>query len=162
MGDWIVYLEPTKANLSRGYFAAAKVQKVITDAAQPNMYLAIIEPGSFLQFPNPVPFRGPDGVIETGVLNAEGRISGRAEAAVRPLSAADFNRIVGRGLDADESLLPRLGESPLSPGLRENQVPIYYELNRDRTTMLMSRAVRDRAFRQLVLKSYNSRCAVTV
>jgi len=54
------------------------------------MYLALIEHGRYLDFINPVPFSGPDGVIERGVLNGEGRISGRAQAAVRPISAADF------------------------------------------------------------------------
>ena len=47
------------------------------------MYLALIEPGSYLDFANPVPFSGDDGVMERGVLNDEGRISGRAQSAVR-------------------------------------------------------------------------------
>jgi putative restriction endonuclease len=78
----------------RGYFAIAKVAQVIPDAKAPDMYLALIETGSYLDFINPVPFSGPEGLIESGVLNEAGRISGRAQAAVRPLSALDFNRIV--------------------------------------------------------------------
>lgn len=31
VGDWIVYLEPSKVRETRGYFAVAKVQQVIPD-----------------------------------------------------------------------------------------------------------------------------------
>lgn len=78
----------------RGYLAVAKVEQVIPDPKAPGMCLALTEKSSYLDFINPVPFSGPDGVIERCVLNEEGRISGRAQAAVRPISAADFNRIV--------------------------------------------------------------------
>ena len=98
MRDWITYYEPRKVAATRGYFAVAKVAQVIPDPKAPGMYLALIEPGSYLDFVNAVPFRGPDGVIERGVLNEAGRISGRAQAAVRPISAADFNRILSIGL----------------------------------------------------------------
>ena len=55
VGDWIVYLEPSKVKATRGYFAIAKVQQIIPDPAVPGMYRAIIEPASFLEFANPVP-----------------------------------------------------------------------------------------------------------
>src|SRR5690606_33568331 len=75
----------------------------------PSMYQAIIEPGSYLDFVRPVPFSGPEGPIERGVLNEAGAISGRAQAAVRPLSSADFARIVNAGLPDDDTL-PRVGD----------------------------------------------------
>lgn len=75
VGDWIIYLEPTKVPRSRGYFAVAKVETIVPDPAVPSRYLALIEPGSYLEFPNPVPFSGPAGVIEKGVLNAVARRS---------------------------------------------------------------------------------------
>ena len=56
VGDWIIYYEPRKVIDTRGYFAMAKVQRVIPDSGTPNMYLAVIEPGSYLDFVNPVPF----------------------------------------------------------------------------------------------------------
>ena len=56
-GDWIIYYEPTKAQESRGYFAIAKIQQVIPDPGTPGMYIAVVEPGSYLDFANPVPFR---------------------------------------------------------------------------------------------------------
>lgn len=153
--------QSTKVHFTRGYFATAKVQQVIADPEKPNMYLALIEPGSYLDFPNPVPFRGPEGVVERGVLNAEGRISGRGQSAVRPLAAADFNRIVDLGLDGDDTLLPRVGNFPFSSGFGEQQAPFDLEQNRDRRTLLTSRPLRDRVFRQAVLKAYDARCAIT-
>ena len=45
IGDWIVYLEPRKVRNSRGYFAVAKVEKIIPDPTAPGIFLALIEPG---------------------------------------------------------------------------------------------------------------------
>jgi len=158
LGDWVVYYEPRKVAATRGYFAVAKVARVIPDPKAPDMYLALIEPGSYLDFINPVPFTGPDGVIERGILNEQGRISGRAQAAVRPLSAEDFNRIIAIGLDEREPELPR-SEVPGFEG--ESQAPFVFEQERDRVLQFSSRIVRNRLFRRLVLKAYDKRCAVT-
>src|ERR1700742_2608377 len=94
VGDWIIYYEPRKVVDTRGYFAIAKVERIIPDpAAPPSMYLALIEPGSYLDFAKPVPFSSASGVVERGVLNKQGRISGRAQSGVRPISQGDFNRL---------------------------------------------------------------------
>jgi putative restriction endonuclease len=161
VGDWIVYYEPSKVPETRGYFAVAKVQQIIPDPGVAGMYIAVIEPGSYLDFVNPVPFRGPTGLIETGVLNADGRISGRAQSAVRPLSRKDFNRIIQQGLDDTAPLLPRLDETGIGPGFQENQMPFQFEQERERVSSLTSRIVRDRIFRKIVLRAYDERCAVT-
>jgi putative restriction endonuclease len=160
VGDWIVYLEPSKVRETRGYFAVAKVQQVIPDPGTPGMYIALIEPGSYLDFANPVPFNGPAGIVERGVLNDEGRISGRAQSAVRPLSPADFHRIVTAGLDEPETLLPRVGDNSRAE-LDEEQAPFVYEQERERVSQLTSRLVRDRVFRRIVLQAYDQRCAIT-
>lgn len=160
VGDWIVYLEPSKVPLTRGYFGVAKVQQVIPDPATPGMYLALIEPGTYLDFAGPVPFSGSSGVMERGVLNDEGRISGRAQAAVRGLSPADFHRIVTAGLDEPDTVLPRIGE-PAPGGYSEEQTPFVYEQERVRVPQLASRIVRDRVFRRVVLRAYDQRCVVT-
>ena len=159
IGDWIIYYEPSKVNDTRGYFAVAKVQQVIRDPAVPDMYLALIEPDSYLDFANPVPFNGTDGLVERGLLNDEGRISGRAQSAVRPLSPGDFNRIIDLGLDTNELLLPRVGE--VSAGLEEEQAPFEFEQTRSRVSYLGSRIMRDRVFRRIVLRAYDERCAIT-
>lgn len=161
IGDWILYLEPTKVRRSRGYFAIARVQQIIPDPKAAGMFLALIEPNSYLEFANPVPFHDADGPIERGLLNDEGKLSGRAQSAVRPVSDADFYRIVDRGLDDRAPLLPREGELGELSGFEEGQAPYVFEQERDRVLQLTSRAVRDRVFRRIVLRAYDERCAVT-
>lgn len=160
IGDWIIYYEPRKVPDTRGYFAVAKVERVVPDPSTPGMYLALIEPGSYLDFANPVPFSGPDGVIERGVLNEEGRISGRAQSAVRPISPADFNRIITLGLEDPLPLLPRVDEDP-GAIVREERAEFIFEQQRERVPALVSRLVRDRVFRRVVLRAYDERCAIT-
>ena len=102
VGDWIVYLEPSKMKNTKGYFAVAKVQEVIPDPRGDDMFLAVIEPGTYLDFGDPVAFRESGKVLEQVLLNDAGNISGRAQSAVRPLSQEDFVRIVERGLGSEE------------------------------------------------------------
>ena len=161
VGDWIIYYEPTKAQDSRGYFAIARVQQVIPDPSTSGMYIAVIEPNSYLDFANPVPFRDDDGLIERGLLNDQGKISGRAQSAVRPISAADFNRITELGLAEETSLLPRIDAPPAFPSMQETQSSFQYEQERSRVAYLTSRIVRDRIFRRVVLRAYDARCAIT-
>lgn len=160
IGDWIIYYEPRKVTDTRGYFAMAKVERVIPDPVTSGMYLALIEPGSYLDFVNPVAFTDASGVVvEHGVMNDQGRLSGRAQSAVRPISPSDFNRIVALGLNESEPLLPRTGEEV--PGFREQQVPFEFEQSRDRMSFTVSRVVRDRIFRRTVLRAYSERCAIS-
>lgn len=160
IGDWIIYYEPSKVRDTRGYFAVAKVADVVSDPTAKDMYLALIEPGTYLDFVNPVPFNGSAGPIEQGVLNEEGKISGRAQAAVRPLSNADFNRIIDMGLADDEAFLPRVDQ--LDENLvREERSPFVFEVERDRVANLGSRLVRDRLFRRRVVQAYDARCSIT-
>lgn len=161
VGDWIVYYEPRKVAETRGYFAIARVERVVADPTAPGMYLALIEPGSYMDFASPVPFTDADGVVERGVLNADGRISGRAQAAVRPLSPDDFNRIVTLGLNDSEPLLPRVDEGASLSGFEEEQAPFVFEQPRERVNTLSSRIVRDRIFRRVVLRAYDERCAIS-
>jgi len=160
MDDWIVYYEPVKVLNTRGYFATAKVQKIIPDPATAHMFIALMEPGSYLDFANPVPFKGVDGVIERGVLNEQGRISGRAQAAVRAISASDFNRIVEMGLDDVDPVLPRVSNDVLPFSFQEEFQPFEYD-ERERNQFITSRIVRDRVFRRVIVRAYEQRCAVT-
>ncbi len=160
VGDWIVYYEPTKVKNSRGYFAVAKVADVTLDPTRSDMFLALIEPGSYLPFARPVPFVLDNEVVEAGLLNAVGRISGRAQAAVRSLAPADFNRIIDLGLVGQDDLLPRSDAiASVPPGLAEEQAP--FEVERERVRVLTSRILRDRVFRRVVLNAYDSRCGIT-
>lgn len=161
VGDWIIYYEPRKVVGTRGYFAVAKVQQAIPDPSARGMFMAIIEPGTYLDFSSPVPFSGADGIVERGLLNDAGVISGRAQSAVRPLLPGDFSRIVTLGFDQAESLLPRVDLAVPETGLSEEQTPFVFEESRERVQFLTSRIVRDRVFRQIVLRAYDERCAIT-
>jgi putative restriction endonuclease len=163
VGDWIVYYEPVKGG-GAGYFAIARVERIVPDPSVPGRYVALIEPGSYLPFERNVPFSGADGYVETGLLNAAGKISGRAQAAVRPISLQDFNRILDLGIPDEDPLLPRIGAAPnlqLPPSLREEQSPFELDIERKRVDVYASRPVRDRIFRRKVLDAYDCRCAIT-
>jgi putative restriction endonuclease len=60
-----------------------------------------------------------------------------------------------------EPALPRLDTAASTPAFEENQTPFFLEKDRKRISYLTSRAVRDRVFRQLILRAYDKRCAVT-
>lgn len=163
IGDWIIYYEPRRGG-NRGYYAMARVQQIVDDPTAAGMYLALIEPGSYLPFERPVAFTDTDGLIERGLLNDLGKISGRAQAAVRPISVEDFNRIVDRGIPDEEALLPRSGalvHAELSDVLRDDATPFLFDDPRQRVQFYSSRIVRDRVFRRLVLDAYDCRCAIS-
>jgi putative restriction endonuclease len=158
VGDWIVYMEPVKAG-RRGYHAVAKVDRITPDPREAGMYLAMIDPNSYLDFDHNVPFQLGGNYPERSVLNEAGNVSGRAQAAVRPVPTEDFNRIVGLGLDTHDKLLPRSDAEVPVASLAEDQAP--YEFEQDRVQMLTTRTIRDRIFRTRVLNAYDRRCAST-
>lgn len=163
VGDWIIYLEPSKVR-KRGYHAVAKVEEIVPDPVRSDIFIALIEPGTYLEFDKEVPFRDVDGYPERGVLNEFGKISGRAQSAMRPIAEADFNRIVARGLVESDEFLPRQGvydQDLTADRLFEERSPFVFEQERSRVPLLTNRIVRDRAFRRRVLQCYDNRCALT-
>lgn len=58
VGDWIIYYEPRRGPRAKGYFAIARVEKIVPDPTSADMFIALIEPGSFLRFERTVPFSG--------------------------------------------------------------------------------------------------------
>ena len=157
VGDWIVYLEPSKVPGTRGYFAVAKVKDIVADTRSQDMFWALIEANSYLDFGQQVTFRVAGELVERGLLNEAGKISGRAQAAVRPISSQDFNRIINLGLVETETL-PRVGNLN---GFEETTSPFEIETPRERIVELTTRKVRDRNFRKNILRAYEKRCAVT-
>ena len=132
IGDWVLYLEPVKVQDTRGYFAAAQVEKIVPDENAPDRFLALLTPGSYLEFPNPVPFNDDAGPIERGLLNEHGKLSGRAQAAVRPVSSPDFLRILEKGLYQADLVMPRLDEGNVEAGLGEERPTFIFETERQR------------------------------
>lgn len=160
VGQWILYQEPKRAG-KRGYYAAARVEQIVRDLAIPEMYLALIEPGSFLEFGRDVPFQLDGAAVERGLLDTDGRLNnGRAIQSIRPISDEDFNRIVGLGLIEEGDIMPRVdaGE-PVLERVHEEQTEWLGPV--ERATMLTERKVRDRQFRKRVLAAYDCRCALT-
>jgi putative restriction endonuclease len=160
VGNWIIYQEPRRAG-PRGYYAVAKVERIVPDPGTPGMFLALIEAGSFLEFGRDVPFQVDGRAIESGLLLPNGRVNGGlAIQSIRTISSQDFNQIIGLGLVDEESFLPRLDVTePVSNVVMEERS--VWEGPVDRTTMLVSRTVRDRQFRNRVLDVYDRRCALT-
>jgi len=165
VSDWIIYYEPVKGPTSKGYFAIARVEQIIRDPTASGMYLALIEPNSYLDFERLVPFSSrAEGPVERGLLNEAGTLSGRAQSAVRPISTQDFNRILLRGFPEEEPVLPRTDaglDPPLVDRVADEQAPFLLDVDRDRVSYYSSRIVRDRVFRKRVLDAYDSRCAIT-
>jgi putative restriction endonuclease len=160
VGNWIIYQEPKRAG-RRGYYAVAWVEKIVPDPANEGMFLALIKPGSYLEFGRDVPFQLDGQAVERGLLDPDGRLNnGRAVQSIRPISDSDFNRIVGLGLVEEDELLPRVDEEEPAPSLvQEEQAP--GEGPVDRATMLVNRTIRNRQFRKRVLDVYDRRCALT-
>lgn len=153
IGDWAIFMEPVKAG-RKGYHAVARVQQITRDPRNTEMFLAIIDPTSYLDFDRNVPFQMAGNYPERSVLNERGRVSGRAQAAVRTIPTEDFNRIIALGLDSHDEVLPR---SDAKLAVSDER----YELEQDRVRMLTKRTVRDRIFRTRVLQAYDRRCAFT-
>lgn len=158
VGQWVLYQEPRRAG-PRGYYATAKVEQIVRDPADPAMYLALIEPGSYLEFGRDVPFQFEGQAVERGLLYPDGRLNnGRAIQSIRAISDDDFDRIIKLGLvDADEVPPPR--EDADAPP--ENRVREDWLSPAERETALTNRTVRDRQFRKRVLDAYGDSCALT-
>lgn len=159
VGQWVVYLEPRRAG-GRGYFAVAQVERIDSDPAQQGMHLAWIVQSSYLDFGTTVPFSLGKLPMERGLLNDDGTVKGSKQLAIRPLSNADFNRIVEVGLMDAEPELPRVGKEESIPAMVA-EVAAPFEGPVDRATMLVSRKVRNAKFRRAVLYVYEGRCALT-
>jgi putative restriction endonuclease len=74
---------------------------------------------------------------------------------------ADFDRILERGLDESNALLPRLVEIDEVAGFAEAQHTYISETERPRHPTIVNRTVRDRVFRGVILRAYGERCAIT-
>lgn len=164
--DWIVYYEPRRGNGRLGYNAIAKVAEIIADPSADNMFIAVIEQGSYLPLDVFVPYRDElTGIyLESGLANDDGALNrGLMQWAVRAISERDFFRILALGFPAENTILPRR-DNPAGagrPDLQEDARPFIVEPERMRVEQTITRALRDRVFRRKVLDAYDSRCALT-
>lgn len=139
-GQWVVYLQPSVAG-ARGYHAVARVEQIVRDPTNPDALLALIEPGSYLEFGRDVPAPRAGG------------------PPVQPLSDEAFDRVLALGLVDEDDILPREDDSEAAERVHEAAQPFLGPVSRE--TVLANRKVRDRQFRKRVLDAYECRCALT-
>jgi putative restriction endonuclease len=160
VGNWIIYQEPRRSG-QRGYYATAKVKRIVPDPANVGMFLALIELGTYLEFGRDVPFQVDGQAVERGLIDPNGRLNnGRAVQSIRPISDSDFNRIIGLGIVEEDEVPQREDQyEPVSAIVQEGHM--LWEPPIDRATTLVNRIVRNRQFRKRVLEAYGAQCALT-
>lgn len=158
VGDWVVYYEPVKAG-PRGYFAVAKIERVIPKPDAEGRFLAMIEPGTFLPFDRTVPRLMQGRPLEAALTEADGtpKKGGAVQLAVRRLPEADFARIVDFGLPPELEEIEATRYDPQPAGLEEGAAPFV----RPVLERLTRRPYRDVAFRRKVREAYAYRCAIS-
>jgi putative restriction endonuclease len=158
VGDWAVYYEPVKAG-PRGYFAVARIERVIPKPGVEGRFLAMIAPGSFLPFDREVPRKIAGRPIESALREADGsaKAGGVVQLAVRRLPETEFADIVQRGLPPDLIAEEERRYDP--PGHDVAEPVVAFE--RPVIERLTSRPYRDVAFRRKVREAYDHRCAVS-
>lgn len=158
VGDWIVYYEPVKAG-ARGYFAAAQIDRVVAKPGVEGRFLAMIAPGTYLDFDRDVPRLMNGRPMETALSEPDGtpKKGGLGQSAVRRLPEADFARIVNLGLPQELERIEAMRYDPVSPELAEGaeifERPVLERLTR--------RPYREVAFRRKVREAYGYRCAMS-
>ncbi|MFZ1814070.1 MAG: HNH endonuclease [Rhizobiaceae bacterium] len=158
VNDWIVYYEPVKAG-PRGYFAVAKISKVIPKPGVESRYLALIEPSSYLEFDTHVPRLLNGSPMEKALSDHAGvpLTGGAVQSAVRRLPESDFVRIVDLGLPQDLEEIEAKRYNKVLDDLQDEpevfQRPILERLTR--------RKYRDVAFSRKVRDAYDYSCAIS-
>lgn len=158
VGDWAVYYEPVKAG-PRGYFAVAKIERVVPKPGVTGRYLALIKPGSYLQFDREVPRLVHGRPLEAALTAADGtpKSGGAQQLAVRRLPESEFARIVAMGLPQDLETVEARRYDAGAHQLDEAAAPF----ERSVIERLTNRPYRDVAFRRKVREAYDYRCAMS-
>jgi putative restriction endonuclease len=163
VGDFIVYYGPLQGSKSRFYTAVARVSGLRPDPARADHYYADVE--GYLQFVPPVDYRA-DGGYERKLVQADGSINGgTVRAAVRLITPAEFQRIVGVGIATQELWPERVdsvsGDATIdatSPGFEEEGQTF---IERPIVQRILNKKFRDIRFRHNILQSYDRTCAFT-
>ncbi len=157
-GDWILYFEPVKAG-PRGYFAVARIDRIVPKPGAEDRFLALIAPGTFLPFDRPVSRLDAGRPRESALAGPDGwpQAGGLQQSSVRRLPEDDFAHIVDAGLPQD---LPEIEAMRYDPATRDLQDPVA-PFARPVIERLTSRPYRDVAFRRRVRAAYGNRCALS-
>lgn len=158
VGDWIVYYEPVKAG-PRGYFAVAKIDRIIDHPRLEGRHLALIAPGSFLSFDSHVPRLLNGRPLDSALMGGNGDLlsGGFVQSAVRRLPNTDFARIVNLGLPQN---LEQMEATRYNPEPRDvDDAAVIFQ--RPILERLTRRKYRDVAFSRQVREVYDYRCAMS-
>lgn len=147
VGDWVIYYEPAKAG-PRGYFAVAKLARVVPKPGVEGRFLGLIEPGSYLEFEHEVPRLIDGRPLESALADPAGLPlkGGAVQRAVRRLKELEFAAIINRGLPANLETVEARRYDPVRPRLDEE--PLTFE--RPVLERLTRRKYRDVAFSRRV------------
>lgn len=158
VGDWAIYYEPVKAG-PRGYFAVAEIEQVIPKPGVTGRYLALIRPGSYIEFVQEVPRLVDGRPLEAALTAADGtpKSGGAQQLAVRRLPEGEFARIVAMGLPQDLEAVEERRYDAGAHQLDEAVAPF----ERPVIERLTNRPYRDVAFRRKVREAYDYRCAIS-
>jgi putative restriction endonuclease len=166
LDDFILYYEPGRVGVHdrgrsgrRAYVAVAQVTGVRPDPARHGFFYADIDPATYVTFDRPVPFREDDHYYERQLRRADGETSkGAFGRAVRRISDQEFNEILTAGFAAELSLEKKAPpDLTLPAGLMEAAT----DFERPVIERILSRPVRDAAFRHAIQTAYDSTCAMT-
>jgi len=166
VGDFILYYEPGRVAAHdrgrhgrRAYVAVAQVSGVRPDPARPGFYYADIDPSTYVPFVRPVPFREGEHYYERQLRRADGGTSkGAFGRAVRPIGEEEFTAILAVGFAAELSLQRDAQPDLIVPaGMMEEAA----DFERPVIERVLSRPVRDVAFRHAIQAVYQSTCAMT-
>lgn len=143
VGQWILYEERQLTGGS--FFGAAQVEQIVRSPKNNDELLALIMPGTFLEF----------GIeVSTDILG-----SSVSSETVRTISDISFDKVRDHGIVSGQVPDPNTSHVQTSDRVIEAQFswsgPVFRE------TVLSNRAVRDRQFRLRVLAAYGHRCAFT-
>ena len=158
--DFILYYEPGRVTADdrgrygrRAYVAVAQVTGIRPDPARRGFFYADIDPATYVTFDRPVPFRDDEHYYERQLRRADGETSkGAFGRAVRPISDQEFTEILTAGFAAELSQPSEAQPDVILPaGLMEAAA----DFQRSVIERILSRPVRDAAFRQAIQTAYD-------
>ena len=157
VGDWIVYYEPRREDMSPGgragrqcYFATARVTHIEEDPSKKDHYYAFVE--NYLEFSSPVSFKSGSVYLENGLKKADGSTNkGAFGRAVRAISDEEYRAIIEAGLSKIDSEMVREEEGALAD----------FDVTRPIIQQIIERPFREAAFSRVVKEEYGLSCAMT-
>ena len=169
VNDFIIYYEPGRVGTRdrdrygrRAYVAVAQVTGIRPDPSREGHFYADIDPATYSTFDRPVPFRENEHYYERRLRRVDGATNkGAFGRAVRPISDEEFAAILAAGFAAE---LSQQGTPALDvPDLNVPYTMMEAEAEFERPIIerVLSRPIRDEAFRHAVQAVYDATCAMT-